>query len=97
MAETTENNCYQHLRQELVNLTLRRLPSEQHKRAWKNGVDNVLEVRTIALLASRNVFSLLFFFFGIEAYDLSEAYLEDGGPQNVDLARKIVPYAKIIL
>ena len=49
------------------------------------------------ILASRNLQSFVAFFLATESYDVCEQYLAEGGPENVELARKIFPFAKMAL
>ena len=55
----------------------------------------ILEIRTIFGLAVVVYSSVTNMVMGAEVYDRTESYLNDGGPANADLARKVFPYAKI--
>lgn len=72
------------------------MSSEQHKVAWDRYVKEILEIRTLFGLAVTVYSSVMNMATGAEIYDRTEAYLNDGGPSNADLARKVFPYAKIV-
>ena len=48
-------------------------------------------------MGSRAFFSILYFFLGKELYDLTQNYLDEGGPKNSDRAKAVLPYAKAVL
>ena len=78
---------FRKLWREVINLTLRRMPSEYHAKKWLTFEDEVLVVRTQLILASRTLQSILAFFLASDSFDSSEKYLSEGGPENVELAR----------
>ena len=63
-----KDNCRAILH-EVVQLTLRRLPSESHASAWHYYENNVLTMRTMLYLFTRNIFTLLAVVSGNEVYD----------------------------
>ena len=78
---TTCNEKFGHLK----DLILRRFESPEQKRKWKD-YEHVLSYRTMAAEISRIMIFFLNYPFGTTLSHASAAYLEEGGPENFELA-----------
>ena len=83
------------LRKEVWMLLRRKFQSEYHARRWVD-YENVLVVRTMFYMASRLLLIAFSIMSGKEQWNLAEEYIEKGGPANLDLAQKILPYFRIM-
>ena len=81
------------LREEVCMLLLRKFQSEYHARRWVD-YENVLIVRTMMFMAARLLLMTLGILSGKEQWNLTEEYIEKGGPANLELAQKLFPYFK---
>ena len=84
--QTSKQRCHQVWR-EFVHTATRRLPSEGHVTAWKFYECEVLTMRAMMYLLTRNLFTLVAVVSGSEVYDVGEKYLSEGGPVNAEKAR----------
>lgn len=57
----------------------------------------ILEFRTLAALGAHFINNVINMLKQKEHFDLTERYLNNDGPKNIDLARQYFPYAKIAL
>ena len=78
----------------LRDLILRRFPSKIHKEKFKD-FEQILSYRTFAATCLRILNFVLLFPLGRLQVNASEAYIEEGGPQNIELAKSIFPYIKM--
>ena len=83
------------LRKEVWVLFLRKFQSEYHARRWVE-YENVLVVRTMMYMAARLMLITFTILSGKEQWNLTEEYIEKGGPANVEFAQKMLPYCKAI-
>ncbi len=81
-------------RRELPILFFRRFKTSYHKCRWAD-YENILMTRTMMNTLSRLILSLSFLVGGTESWHLTEQYFEKGGPPNIELAKKVFPYAKL--
>ena len=66
-------------------LLLRKFQSEYHARKWVD-YENVLVVRSMMFMAARLMLVALSVLSGKEQWNLTEEYIEKGGPANLELA-----------
>ena len=83
------------LRKEVWVLLLRKFQSEYHARRWVD-YENVLVVRTMMFMAARLMLMTFSILSGKEQWNVAEEYIEKGGPANLELAQKMLPYFKTI-
>ena len=76
-------------------LLLRKFQSEYHARRWVD-YENVLVVRTMMYMAARLMLITFSALSGKEQWNLTEEYIEKGGPPNLELAQKLFPYFKVM-
>ena len=69
----------------LRDLILRRFPSETHKKKFAN-FEHILEYRTLISQCIRAFNFALLFPLGMLSINTAEAYIEEGGPQNLEWA-----------
>ena len=73
-----------------------KLHSEQEKSAWKRYL-NVLEYRSLVCHIGRAMLQIGYAFQGNINWHETEKYIEEGGPPNVELAKRVFPYARIAM
>ena len=83
------------LRKDVMVLMLRKFQSEYHARRWVD-YENVLVVRTMMFTAGRLLMIAFAILNGKEQWHLTEDFIEKGGPPNLELALKLLPYFKIV-
>ena len=73
------------------------MPSESHACAWQIFEKEVLAIRSLLYTFSRLLYTLFAISIGKESYDVTKEYLDEGSPANADLARAVLPYAKVAI
>ena len=77
----------------LLDLTLKRFPSNYHKEAWYK-FERVTMNRSLGSQFGRILIFLGYSIQGNHAWHITERYLNEGGPPNRELAETLFPYAK---
>ena len=81
---------------EIPSLLTRRFKSSYHAQTWKD-YELLLMVRSQIATFNRILISTLYWAAGSGTWNQTEDYLSDkGGPQNAELTRDVLPYAKFI-
>ena len=81
-------------REEVPILMFRRFKTAYHKRRWVD-YEHILMVRSMMSMIARGLLSIAFVVSGTESWHLTEQYFEKDGPANIQLAKKVFPYAKL--